>query len=67
MNASFKSKLRTHRRKLLHAIGDEKKDEVQDLLRSLVSLYERVNALLGPANSAPQEEQSLPNPEEGSA
>ena len=89
MNASFKSKLRTNRRKLLHAIGDEKKDEVQDLLRSLVSLYDKgvkkgiykantasrqksrlmkkVNALLGPSNSPPQEERSIPNPEGGSA
>lgn len=89
LNASFKSKLRTHRRKLLHAIGDEKRDEAQNLLRSLVSLYDkgvkkgmykantaarqksrltkRVNALLGPANPATQEGQSLPNPEGGSA
>ncbi len=40
-NASFKSKLRTHRRKLLRAMSEEKKEELKSLLRTVVSLYDK--------------------------
>ncbi len=40
-NASFKSKLKTHQRKLLRAIGDERKEDSQALLRTVVSLYDK--------------------------
>jgi small subunit ribosomal protein S20 len=40
-NASFKSKLRTHRRRLVRAIGEERKEDSQNLLRELVSLYDK--------------------------
>ena len=40
-NASFRSKLRTHEKKLLRAIGDERKEDSQSLLRTAASLYDR--------------------------
>ncbi|NQT84263.1 30S ribosomal protein S20 [bacterium] len=40
-NASFKSKLRTHQRKLLRAIAEERKEDSQNLLRALASLYDK--------------------------
>jgi len=40
-NTSFKSKLRTHRRNLLRAIGEERKEDSRELLRTVASLYDR--------------------------
>ncbi len=40
-NASFKSKLKTHQRKLLRAIADQRKEDLQSLLRSVVALYDK--------------------------
>lgn len=40
-NASFKSKLRTHHRKLLRALSDQRKEDSQNLLRTVASLYDK--------------------------
>ena len=40
-NASFKSKLRTHQRKLLVAVADERKEDSQHLLQTVTSLYDK--------------------------
>ncbi len=59
-NASFKSKLRTHQRKLLRALVDERKEESQDLLRTVVSLYDKgVKKGIYRANTAAREKSRL--------
>ncbi len=40
-NAAFKSKLRSFHRKLLRAVADKKKEDSQNLLRTVVSLYDK--------------------------
>ena len=40
-NASFKSKVRTHHRKLLRALSDQRKEDSQNLLRTVASLYDK--------------------------
>ncbi|MDP2896759.1 MAG: 30S ribosomal protein S20 [bacterium] len=40
-NLSFKSKLRTHHRKLSRAISDQRKEDSQNLLRTVASLYDK--------------------------
>lgn len=59
-NASFKSKLRTQQRKLLGAIADERKEESQNLLRTVVSLYDKgVKKGIYKANTAARQKSRL--------
>ncbi len=59
-NAAFKSRLRTHRKKLLRAIGDERKEDSQELLRAIASLYDKgVKKGIYRANTAAREKSRL--------
>jgi small subunit ribosomal protein S20 len=59
-NAAFKSKLRTHRRNLLRAIGDERKEDSQELLRGLASMYDKgVKKGIYTANTAARDKSRL--------
>lgn len=59
-NSSFKSKLRTHRRKLLRAIADQKKEESRSLLRAVISLYDKgVKKRIYKANTAARQKSRL--------
>ena len=59
-NASFKSKLKTHQRKLLRAIADQRKEDSQALLRTLASLYDKgVKKGIYKANTAARQKSRL--------
>jgi small subunit ribosomal protein S20 len=59
-NAAFKSKLRTNYRKLLRAIGDGRKEDSQQLLRTVASLYDKgVKKHICKANTAARHKSRL--------
>ncbi len=59
-NASFKSRVRTHRQKLLLAVADERKEDSRNLLRTVVSLYDKgVKKGIYKANTAARQKSRL--------